>query len=260
VNLGVIITLVSVAFTVLITVVILKVVLGGLGKEQKENERIIQTGMPAQARILGLQHTGMSVAVMGHRHLRLGIMLEVHVQGHPPYQAQIMPLVSELYISSLQPGAFVEVRIDRANPMKIALAGPSAGPMQQPMGMQPGFGGAPMGMQPGVQPMGMGMGMAPGMGQQSMNRATRMVIIMMLVTTIPVAGILLAVFVDWSSLFGSDDAPKGGYCKAAARCCKVISGPAAAACEGLKDLPGVGCKDAWENYKQSAEAMGKSCK
>jgi hypothetical protein len=77
---------------------------------------------------------------------------------------------------------------------------------------------------------------------------------------VPVAVILLYVFVDWSAVFGGSGAPKGGYCKAAARCCKVVSGGvAASACDNFENMPGVGCEMAYKQYKSSAASMRKKC-
>ncbi len=255
-------------------------VFGRIQKEQQQNEQLLATGIPGQARVLALQHTGQRVAVMGHRHLRLGVTLEIYLQGRPPYHATITPLISELYVAMVYPGATVSVRVDPTNPMNVALAlgsvaaapaaaapggyapagyaGPGSPSAMHPGVMQPGA------MQHGAAYPGMQASMSPGLSANSFGRAKKWIIVMSLVTTIPTAAILLGVFVDWSAILGDSDAPKGGYCKAAAKCCRAVSkgGGAAAlkACDNLEDLPGVGCKDAYEQFKESAEAMDKTCK
>jgi hypothetical protein len=128
-------------------------------------------------------------------------------------------------------------------------------------GMSPapaaGFGG--MGPAPGMMGAMPGAGFgAPDMGG-ALKKSWRFSIIMMVVTTVPVLVILLAVFVDWSALFGGDGAPKGGWCKGAARCCQVVHG-GAAECEQWKNFPGSGCKDVYDGYERAAKAMGKTCK
>ena len=113
-----------------------------------------------------------------------------------------------------------------------------------------------------AQPMMMGgQGMAFGGPQLggAMKKSMRFAIIMMVVTTVPIAIIMAAVFVDWSAIIGDDGAPKGGWCKGAARCCKVVHG-AAPDCDKWKDFPGSGCKSVYEGYEKAAKGMGKTCK
>ncbi len=152
--------------------------------------------------------------------------------------------------------------------------GPAGGWGAPPPGV-PGVPGVPVGgwgaLPPGgPTPFG-GAGFAgPDMGK-AMKRSMTMTIVIMLITTVPIAIIMAAVFVDWSALGidvgGSDDdgksgdIPKGGYCEGTARCCKVVFGNAASAnCDSWKSLPAAGCKSTWESYSQTAKAQGKSCK
>jgi len=130
------------------------------------------------------------------------------------------------------------------------------------MGGQPGYGapGQPMG-QPMGSPMGMQMGgmqVRIGGGGFSSKGWKVYMIVIMLVTTVPITVIMLYTFVDFSALTG--DGPEGGYCAAAARCCKVV-GNGNSACDNFEDgMPVEGCKQALESYKKAAKAMGKSCK
>jgi hypothetical protein len=160
-----------------------------------------------------------------------------------------------------------------ANPLGFVAIGsaPTAGPLWGPPpgtpGLAPGFGG--MGPPPGGAPAWGGapmmMGGMPGVGFGAPNiggalkKSWRFTIIMLVVTTVPVLVIMLAVFVDWSALFGADGAPKGGWCKGAARCCQVVHG-GAAECEQWKNFPGSGCKDVYDSYQKAAKATGKTCK
>jgi len=147
------------------------------------------------------------------------------------------------------------------------MAGQPFGPPPGSPGPAPGFGAMtpPVGGAPAWGPAPAMMGVAPGVGFGAPNiggalkKSWRFSIIMMVVTTVPVLVILLAVFVDWSALFGGDDAPKGGWCKGAARCCQVVHG-GAAECEQWKNFPGSGCKDVYESYQKAAKTMGKTCK
>ncbi len=159
---------------ILITVVVLVgaaftiwKVLGGLHRTASEEARILQTGTPARAQILQVQMGGMTVTTGVHRRLEVLLALQILPNNGAPYPAQIKTLVSELNIPQIQPGAWMQVRIDPMNPQKVAIEGfgvqaaqpaPMAG-YGQP-GMQPG-------MQPGAGPMG-GFGQPPVYGPQGM--------------------------------------------------------------------------------------------
>jgi hypothetical protein len=255
--------LLSTLLPIVIVVFVLVTVFGGMKREQEATQRLLATGMPADGRVLMLAATGQSVAVMGVRSIRVMIGLEVTLPGRPPYQVQISPLVSELLIASIQPGAYVSLRVDPHNPMNVAIA--AGGPAAQPMGYaaQPGMGMQQPGM--GMQPMGMGMqpmGLAPGLAPQQFQRGSRFALIMVLITTVPVGLILAYTFIDFSAFgLGGSDAPSGGWCKAATECCKVVFGSDTSSCDNYKDgMPVEGCKMAYRGYKDSAKATGKSCK
>src|ERR1051326_5463368 len=93
--------------------------LGGMQREQQQTQLLLQNGMPADGRVLSLMPTGQSVTVIGARNIRVAGGLEGHLPGRPPYQVQVMPLVSELLIPSIQPGASVSLRVDPNNPGNV---------------------------------------------------------------------------------------------------------------------------------------------
>jgi hypothetical protein len=248
----------SVVIGVAVPIAFVVLLMKKLGGQQKENDRILQTGMPAQARVLQLQHTGASVSFGAHRHLKLIIAMEVHVQGGQPYQVQAEQLISELLLPSIQPGAWLQVRVDPANPHKVAIAGGGSPPGAAPPGPAPAY-GMPAAFGPGA-----GGWVAPNVGA-TMNKAFSRAMIMTLVMTFGIGALvaipLLAVFVDWSAFglgSGGDGSPAGGYCKALVRCCKAAHGTAGN-CDQWAGLPAAGCQSAYESYKQSAQATGKSC-
>jgi len=275
----------------LLPIAIIALVLGGLMRGQQQTTQLLQTGMPARGRILQLGTTGGSVAVMGHRHLKLVLTVEVQPQMGAPYTATFEQLISELQIPSVQPGAMIELRIDRANPQRMALASvlpAGSAPMPQgPWGQPAGYGspppmgmaGGPMGM--AGQPMGMAGAQQPmGIGVMTPQYKSAMprIIFMMLLTTVPIAIVMGYFFVDWGRYFGSSSSEsesesdesgtthtkkkaKGGVCKQAAACCKVISGSASSACDNFDSgmMPAEGCRQALDTYKQSAKQMKKSC-
>jgi hypothetical protein len=195
-------TTVIILVSVLLPIVLVVTIMGSLMKGQKATDELLRNGTPARGRILQLGTTGGSVAVMGHRHLKLVLTVEVHPQMGAPYQATFEQLISELQLPSVQPGAQIQLRIDPRNPARMAMAGVGGGPMaQQPMGQAMGGypGQQPMGGYPGQQPMGM-QPMAVMTPQYK--SAFPMMAIIMFMTTVPVGAILLYTFVDFGSMFG----------------------------------------------------------
>ncbi len=228
-------TLTMILIGPVLAIAIAALVRRGLGGEQKEIQRILQVGLPAHARVLQLQHTGSSVSFGADRHLRVVLLLEIHPQGRPPYMAHAQQLISELYIPSIQPGAWIHVRVDPASPTtKIAIASATSA----------ASGGAGVGFD------------ASAAVDKGTRRALVMTGALTVVGLIPLAG----AFVDWSAfgLSGDGDAPEGGYCKALVRCCDKLDGDSGN-CDAWADLPGSGCKSAYESYQQSAKARGMSC-
>jgi hypothetical protein len=276
-----------------VTLAFVFVLFKNIGKGLSSKAKLLQTGIPAQARVLGVQHSGSSMSIGAHRHIELIMGLEVHPQGGQPYQLQSTQLISELQIPMIQPGAWLQIRVDQRNPHNVAIAGPDPGagygagmipghaqaaypgapqpwqggvgqPGQMPGGPMaaPGMMPGPMGA-PGYPPMGAYGQAANAMAAQTaervnkgMKRAFILSGAIMVLVTIPLA----AVFVDWSAfgLSGDADAPQGGYCSALVRCCKKVF-PGSGNCDKWEGLPGSGCKSAYESHKRSAEAMGKTC-
>jgi len=97
-------------------------VFSGFKKSMDESAQLLATGMPAQARILGVRDLGGSIQIGGQmpQH-RLQIDLEVYPNGGQPFRASPSQLVSMLAIPRVQPGATVEVRFDPMNPMRVAV-------------------------------------------------------------------------------------------------------------------------------------------
>lgn len=252
--------LVGPVLAVVITVVV-KRALAGMNRDVDE---LMRSGVPANSRVMKLQHTGTSVSFGADRHVRLVVSLEVHPNGGAPYHGHCEPLLSELVIPSVQPGSWLQLRVDPQNPQRLAIAGAGAVPHHGARGgAAPGAGypgaGYPGAGYPGA-PLAMmgGSEWDPSHFQAKAGKAFSggmwMTIIIGAITTIP----LLIVFADWSALFGGDGAPNGGYCKGAARCCKVVF-DGAETCDGMEDLPAAGCKSAFESYAESAKRTGKTC-
>lgn len=78
---------------------------------------LLKTGEPAQARVLRLWDTGVTL----NQSPQVGLLLEVQRQAAPAYQVETKTFISRLQTSQFQPGALLNVRVDRADPTKIAV-------------------------------------------------------------------------------------------------------------------------------------------
>jgi hypothetical protein len=241
--------------------------LAGLGQAEKNRQRLLQVGVPAHARVLGVQMGGMTVSVGVNRQLQLVIGLEVHRPGAAPYNAQLTTLVSELQIPQVQPGAWLAVRIDPANPSDMAIEALGVGPPGAAPAAAAAMAGAP-GAMPGppqgmvgaqlgtpVAPMGgfrLPMGAKIGLGVGVIGALVGIgAAVNALVLTNDVLG--------GSTGSGSTGSASGStgstsdVCKKAAQCCKKVSGTASAACDnwtraGMMD---VACQEALKGYRQA---------
>lgn len=83
-----------------------------------EAKRIRRIGHPAEARVLAIHDTGITVnddPVVGFR-------LEVRpADGGAPYQVETRGLVGRLDVPRVQPGAVLPVAIDPNDPNKVAI-------------------------------------------------------------------------------------------------------------------------------------------
>ncbi len=278
---GLLVTLVMVAGSIWFVMRLM----GGMNREAKERDRLLREGIQASARLMAVQMGGMTVTVGVHRHLQLQLQLEVTLQGRPPYPAHLTTMVSELQIPQLQPGAMLTVRVDRNDPMKIALEGAGApapqaygGPPQQggfaPPPPPPGGFGAPMGafgappaygaQQPYGGPQAYGGGMTP-FGASPVVPAGAKIGLWIGVGG-AVVGVLVAVIVVAVNVggVGLGSASEGdSVCAQAVRCCEVVTaGNASAAnCKNMGKLgvPSQVCESTLESMKASAKAQGKTC-
>ena len=162
------------------------------------------------------------------------------------------------------------MRVDRNDPLKIALEGAGA-PAPQPQGgfgapvgafgapqaygvqpgygAQPGYGGAmtPLGASP-VVPAGAKIGLWIGVGGAVVG-----VLVAVIVVAVNVGGV------------GLGSASEGdSVCAQAVRCCEVVTGsnPSSANCKNMGKLgvPSQVCESTLKSMKESAKAQGKTCK
>ena len=93
--------------------------MGQLGDQASERNRLLAQGVPGSARVLSLEGTG--TIVNNAPQVVLG--LEVHpAAGAAPFLVRCISLVSQLQIPQVQPGCMVPVRFDPTNPQRVALA------------------------------------------------------------------------------------------------------------------------------------------
>ncbi len=112
--------------------------LTGMHQQAKDEQRILATGHPAQGRIMAAQQTGTLV----NNNPQVIFTIQVIPQGGQAYQTQLTKIVPLFEMARYQVGANVDLRVDPANPMKVAIAPAAvamAVPMQQPWGGGPSF-------------------------------------------------------------------------------------------------------------------------
>lgn len=106
-------SLISLAVTVVLAVVIIRVIRKTMGQDRD----IVENGIPASAKILSVRQTG----VMLNDQPQVEFLLEVHPPSGMPYQTQAKAVVSLVSIPQFQPGAEVAVKIHPTDQSKVAF-------------------------------------------------------------------------------------------------------------------------------------------
>lgn len=122
--------LISVVVAIVSVLFVVKLI-KGLGDAAAANRKILQTGRPADAKILQVGAGGMTVSQGAQRSVQVTLVLEIHLQDRSmnPYQVSLSPLVPEIAFARLQPGSSIPVKVDAANPQSIAIDFPAMGYM-----------------------------------------------------------------------------------------------------------------------------------
>lgn len=81
------------------------------------NRAILSTGEPAQAVIVSVSDTGVTV----NNSPQARLTLEVHPAGRQPFLAETTMLVGRFQTGLVVPGAAVQVRFDPADPSRVAV-------------------------------------------------------------------------------------------------------------------------------------------
>lgn len=106
-------TVLSLALTIGVTVFAIRYIRKMVGP----NRSILQNGVPAQARIMAVQQTGMMV----NHQPQIVFDLEVRSPGGSPYRAQTKAVIPVVNIPQLQPGVEVPVKIHPTDPAQVVL-------------------------------------------------------------------------------------------------------------------------------------------
>ncbi len=116
-NMFIILTFAGVLLVILVTIVPGIIMLWkDFGSIQQTNQ-LLATGEAAQAKILKMWDTGATL----NDNPQVGLLLEVHAADRSPYQVETKCFVSRLRIPQVQPGALVNVKIDKQDEAKVAL-------------------------------------------------------------------------------------------------------------------------------------------
>jgi hypothetical protein len=109
-------TIAPIAITIVVLIfvfLVLRKVFGGIA----QNNTLLTSGEPAQATVLQLWDTGVSL----NDNPQVGLLLEVRPQNRPAYQVQTKSFISRLKVSQVQTGAVAAVKVDPTDPAKVAL-------------------------------------------------------------------------------------------------------------------------------------------
>jgi hypothetical protein len=85
----------------------------------REAKALQRTGEAAEAIVVEISDTGITV----NQDPVVRLVVDVQPQNRPAYRATIpKSLISRVHVPQFQPGSRVPVRIDRKDPMRVALA------------------------------------------------------------------------------------------------------------------------------------------
>jgi hypothetical protein len=106
-------TVLSLALTIGITVFALRFIRKTVGTDRG----VLQDGIAARAKIVGVRQTG----VMLNNQPQIAFELEVQPPGGTPYRVQAKAVIPMINIPQFQPGAEVPVKIHPTDPTKVEL-------------------------------------------------------------------------------------------------------------------------------------------
>jgi hypothetical protein len=114
-------TVVIVAVSTILPIGIMVAVFAFIWKKNAERNRLVATGIAAQAMIVQLADTGVRI----NNQPRLDITLDVHpLPGHPPFapfRTNHTGTVPMMAMARIAPGSTVAVKLDPANPANLTI-------------------------------------------------------------------------------------------------------------------------------------------
>jgi hypothetical protein len=127
---------------VIIAIVIIAIAKGSSGAATSLNfsvgvfgntpyDRLMKNGVPARGILLAVSNTGVKVGTAQRRFEQRAVYIDIEIPGRPPYEIDAQPFIPINLVSSVLPGATVELRVDANNPANIAIVGPDTGFAQQ---------------------------------------------------------------------------------------------------------------------------------
>ena len=93
-------------------------------RPQAKARKLMETGLPAQAKILEVRDTGVTINEINPM---IKLFLEVQPQEGEPYQAETRLLINRTQIPQFQPGMTIPVMIDPEDREQVAVGRPEGG-------------------------------------------------------------------------------------------------------------------------------------
>jgi hypothetical protein len=85
----------------------------------RQSRELQKTGLPAEGRVVGIWDTGITV----NNDPVVRLLVDVFPPDQPSYRTTIpKSLISRVHVPQFQPGSRVPLRVDRIDPMRVALA------------------------------------------------------------------------------------------------------------------------------------------
>ena len=91
--------------------------LNAYARAQADIKNLLETGEPAEAKILKMWDTGRRL----NRNPKIGLRLEISPAGRASYEVEVEYLVALVKLPQVQTGSVVSVKIDRRDASKVAL-------------------------------------------------------------------------------------------------------------------------------------------
>ncbi len=84
-------------------------------RSHRRTRALLEQGVPAEATVLEVWHTGLTI----NDNPRVGLRLEVRPAGGPPYGARTRMVIPRLMAGQLRAGSVLKVRYDPQNPQRV---------------------------------------------------------------------------------------------------------------------------------------------